>query len=64
MILLQLAARWGVARLLVQGDSKLVVKQVCNEWKVNKPHLVPLVAAARELLAAFPEPPRMRHIPR
>jgi ribonuclease HI len=32
------------------SDSRLVVEQVAGRWKINKPHLKPLCAQARELM--------------
>lgn len=40
-------------RLLVRGDSKLVICQVTGEWNCNAAHLVALRDRCRELLAGF-----------
>lgn len=47
------AARLGVEDLEVFGDSKLVIMQVTNEWRVKTPHLKPMHAEARALLRNF-----------
>ncbi|KAJ1639745.1 amino acid permease-domain-containing protein [Pavlovales sp. CCMP2436] len=38
----QLAKKLPVERLTLQGDSRLVIKQLTGEWRVTKPNLVPL----------------------
>jgi len=47
---LQAARAFPAQRLLVRGDSMLVVQQVAGAWKVKQPHLRPLVAEARALV--------------
>ncbi|GBG62499.1 hypothetical protein CBR_g30818 [Chara braunii] len=44
---LRAAQQRGVSRLLVQGDSNLVCRQVLGEWTVNSPHLMSLCDEAR-----------------
>ena len=41
------------ARVVVRGDSSLVVNQVCGRWKVKHPDLQPLHRRAVELLRGF-----------
>jgi len=53
----------GVKRLIVEGDSMLVVKQVQGLWKVSAAPLRPLCQRAKDLLAKF-EHVVIRHIPR
>jgi ribonuclease HI len=61
---LRLAARVpGVRRLLVEGDSTLVTRQMAGQWKVEAPGLVPLWTAAREAARAF-DACEYRYIPR
>ena len=61
----------GLKRVIVLGamrvdafmDSQLVVEQVAGRYKVRQPHLVPLCAEARALLAKIPHR-TLRHIRR
>lgn len=41
------------ASIVIYGDSKLVIKQVLEEWKVNQPHLKILTDEAKYLLRKF-----------
>ena len=41
------------SHITVFGDSKLVVKQVLGEWRVEKPHLKPLAEEAKAALEEF-----------
>ncbi len=50
-------------RLLVYGDSALVIQQLRGRWKVKAPHLVPLVRSAREALRGY-EHVEFVHVPR
>ena len=36
---LDCALRLGIHRIHINGDSKLIIKQVMGEWQCNKPHL-------------------------
>lgn len=47
---LQEAVRLGVRDVDIYGDSKLVVLQARGEWRVKKPHLMPLYETAKALL--------------
>lgn len=40
------------AELEVRMDSKLVIEQMAGRWKIKHPDMVPLAAAARELMPA------------
>ena len=60
---LEAAAQFGARRVLVRADSKLVIEQVKGTWKVKQPHLQPLRAEARALLARYDETD-LRHVPR
>jgi probable phosphoglycerate mutase len=51
--LLEYALEHGVRRLLVKGDSALVVEQVKGNWKVKDADLKPLAARAKELAVKF-----------
>jgi ribonuclease HI len=53
MLGLRLALEHGARRVTVRGDSKLVVNQVNDEWRVKDPKLQVLRAQAGELLARF-----------
>lgn len=44
------AQRLGVVELTITGDSQLVVNQVNDAWKCNKPHLERLRNRCRELI--------------
>jgi ribonuclease HI len=57
------AHRLGIRRLVVVGDSLLVVKQVNKQWKIKSGDLRPLAAEARRLTGAF-ERVNIRHISR
>jgi ribonuclease HI len=50
---LRLARKHGARKVVVKGDSTLVVKQVNGDWKTKHPTLQPLRAKAKELLAEF-----------
>lgn len=60
---LEAALARDARRILVKGDSQLVIRQLRGEYKVRKPHLKPLHAHATELLARF-ESWEAMHIPR
>ena len=60
---LRLARKHGARKVVVKGDSKLVVKQVNGEWKTKHPTLQPLRAKACDLLAQFDDW-RVEWIPR
>ena len=50
---LRLAVSLGIKRLLVYGDSLLVVQQVNKEWDVNKDTMDAYVAEIRKLENKF-----------
>lgn len=50
---LRLAHKHGARRVVVKGDSTLVVKQVTGKWKTRHPMLRPLRSQAEKLLAQF-----------
>ena len=52
---LQKARELGAKRLLVRGDSELVIKQMRGEYRVKHPDLKPLHEEASHLLAQFDE---------
>jgi ribonuclease HI len=60
---LEAAARFSPRRVKVRADSKLVIEQVKGTWKVKQPHLVPLRAEARALLAGYADVD-LQHVPR
>lgn len=53
LALLQAALAFNVAELHVYGDSKLVIMQVTNQWKVNLPHLRVLCRDIQVLVDQF-----------
>jgi ribonuclease HI len=50
---LEAAAETPSRSVKVRGDSKLVIEQVAGRWKVKQPHLRPLHARVRDLLARY-----------
>ncbi|MGQ0535730.1 MAG: ribonuclease HI family protein [Methanobacteriota archaeon] len=60
---LRLAAERGVRRLLVRGDSQLVIRQMNGEWRVNDARLAELHEEATALSRAF-EQVRYEWVPR
>ena len=52
---LEEAARLGIQTLKVRGDSQLVVRQMTGEYRVKKPHLLPLYNRATRLSQKFIE---------
>ena len=50
---LKLAHRHGVGKLELRADSLLLIMQLLGKYKIKAPHLVPLAAEARKLLAKF-----------
>lgn len=53
MLGLRLARKHGARRVVVKGDSRLVVNQVNGDWKTKHPTLQPLRAKACDLLVQF-----------
>src|SRR5437762_2152829 len=49
------AKRLGAKRIVVRGDSELVVRQMLGQYRVKHPDLQPLHQEAQELLMQFPE---------
>jgi ribonuclease HI len=60
---LRAAAPYRARCIRVRADSKLVIEQVKGAWKVKQPHLRPLLAEARALLADYAIVD-LRHVPR
>jgi broad specificity phosphatase PhoE/ribonuclease HI len=60
---LEAAGSLDARRVDVRMDSKLVIEQCSGRWQVKQPHLRPLVARAKELLAGF-EATSLQWIPR
>jgi len=50
---LEEAARLGAGRLVIRGDSELIVKQMRGEYRVKHPDLRPLHQRANELMRGF-----------
>ena len=63
MAVLDAAAEAQVERLVVYGDSQLVIKQVSGEWLINAEGLVPLCKTVLKLKAQIPDV-RLCWIPR
>jgi ribonuclease HI len=53
IIALQKAGELGAKRILVRGDSELIIKQLRGEYRVRHPDLRPLYEEALELLRRF-----------
>ena len=51
--LLQRALQAGARRLVVRGDSQLVIEQVSGRWQVRSPGLLDLCAKVRRLAMRF-----------
>ncbi len=47
------ALKLGARRILIRGDSELVIKQMKGEYRVKHPDMKPLYAQAQALLAKF-----------
>lgn len=60
---LEAAREFGARRVVVRGDSMLVLRQVEGTWKVKQPHLRPLVGEVRALLDEYGEV-ELTHVPR
>jgi len=63
MYVLRMAISLGVRRLMVYGDSYLVVNQVMKEWDVGIPAMTGYCSAVRKLEKKF-EGLELHHIPR
>ena len=50
---LRLAHSMGVQKLIVEGDSKLVIEQVFGKWECRHPRLHGLYQTARRLVSLF-----------
>jgi ribonuclease HI len=60
---LEAASELSARRVMVRGDSMLVLKQVEGSWRVKQPHLRPLLDEVRALLAPY-EHVDLAHVPR
>ena len=60
---LEAAREFPARRVVIRGDSMLVLKQVEGAWRVKQPHLRPLLADVRALLAPY-EHVDLGHVPR
>lgn len=60
---LNMAIKLGVKRLSIQGDSRLVLEQLKDLWKVKNHDLKPLHSEAKKLLENF-DISSIDHIPR
>ena len=52
---LKAAKRHGATHVTVRGDSLLVIKQLCGQYKVKHPNMKELIAVAREIEKDFVE---------
>ncbi len=53
IIALQEAKKLGARKIIIRGDSELIIKQMKGEYKVRHPQLKPLYDEARQLLGGF-----------
>jgi ribonuclease HI len=60
---LEAAKPFRARAVQVRADSMLVIEQLAGRWKVRQPHLRPLHAEARALLAEY-EHVDLAHVPR
>ena len=60
---LRVAAGLGIRRLLVLGDSELVVNQVCKEYRCSDPQMDAYVRQVRRMERHF-DGIELRHVPR
>ena len=47
------AVEMGIRRLVVKGDSNLVVQQMNGKFRVNADHIKPLHATAKNIIRNF-----------
>jgi len=52
---LQQAIEFGIKRMIVEGDSLLVINQMTRKYKCNSPNLIELYEKAKELEKQFEE---------
>lgn len=50
---LQMARNLGIQHLTVKGDSKLIIMQMQEKWKINFPHLRILQSEAVDIMKGF-----------
>ncbi|MFW5959464.1 MAG: reverse transcriptase-like protein, partial [Natronomonas sp.] len=60
---IEAAADFGFDKLVIRGDSELIVKQVRGAWNTNDPTLREKRIRVRELLDSFDEW-SIEHVPR
>lgn len=60
---LRQAIKLGITRLLVQGDSQIVIYQMTGKYKCNSENLLPLYKKAKQYCESF-EHLEFQHIPR
>jgi len=51
-------------RVVIRGDSNLVIQQMIGNWAIRKGAYVPLAKHAQQLLRKFPVQPELRWVPR
>jgi ribonuclease HI/predicted RNA-binding Zn-ribbon protein involved in translation (DUF1610 family) len=52
---LQEAKKLGAKKIIVRGDSELIIKQMRGEYRVKHPDLRPLYEEAQDLIRDFPQ---------
>jgi ribonuclease HI len=64
LIGLQAAAEEAIPALLIEGDSQLVINQVCGTWKINNAELKGIYTKIRALIADKFDYVAIRHVRR
>ena len=52
---LEQAKKLGATKIIIRGDSELIIRQMLGQYKVRHPNLKPLYEQARALLREFPQ---------
>jgi len=58
------AAEMGIERLVIKGDSLLVLNQLAGVWAIKAPNLVPLYNEAKGILAKYFPDATVQHVKR
>ena len=53
--LLEIAGKYFPDRLIIKGDSALVINQVTGKWKVKDIKIKPLCTTAQQLIELYPD---------
>ena len=58
------AAELGIEKLVIKGDSLLVLNQLAGVWAIKAPNLVPLYNEAKGILAKYFPDATVQHVKR